>query len=275
MSRITRLHDTTIALTDIVPIDERITWHVPGLQGFEPYNEYLIENGDRVLLIDGGIALHAESIISTLREQVGRRKLYLYGTRIELECIGNFGRLLAAFPEAELVTANVVPLAALFHMPDFSSTNVPITHMSMGDTLAQFGFPHIKIWQGPLRMLGTSWLWDERSRILFTTDFFNTDMLGNGNESVVRTALEGMPQPDHIYRTLLRKFDWLPAADTSTIERDWNTLFANVDPVMIAPIHGRVQSGPLVVKRAIENHRIASFEQRGVNAAKPTAATVV
>jgi flavorubredoxin len=259
MSRVTELHETTIALSDLVPIDERISWHRPGLRGYEPYNEYLIDGGDRALLIDGGVGLHVDSIITTLRELLRGRQLYLYATRIELECIGNFGRLIEAFPEARLLTANVVPLPALFHMPDFTATRAPWRKMAMGDTLAELGFPHIKIHQAPVRMLGTSWLWDQRSRILYTTDYFNTDMLRNEKESVLRSTGEDFPQAHDIYDTLLRKFDWLPFADMTIPERDWNNIFSAIEPVAIAPIHGRVYFGRDIARTAVESHRQASF----------------
>ena len=259
MSRVTQLHETTLALSDLVPIDERITWHKPGRRGLEPFNEYLIDGGDRALLIDGGIGLHVDSIIATLREVLRGRQLFLYATRIELECIGNFGRLIDAFPEVRLVTANVVPLPALFHMPDFTATRAPARKMAMGDTLAELGFAHIKIYQGPVRMLGTSWLWDSRSRILYTTDYFNTDMLRSENESILRTTAEDLPQPRDIHETLLRKFDWLAFADMGVPERDWNTIFSAVNPVAIAPIHGRVSFGRDIVRAAVESHRQASF----------------
>lgn len=262
MSRVERLAGNVIVLTDTVEIDDRITWHIPGTRGYEPYNEYLVFEGDRVLMIDSGVALHGDSILASLRETIGDRELILYSTRIELECLGNHGRIVEAFPRTKIVTANVVPQAALFHISGFRSTTVPVRHMQMGDTLAEFGFPDIRIYQAPLRMLGTSWLWESRSRTLFTTDSFNTDMLNSPQESPLRRESNWLAQPDFIRGTLLRKFDWLSLADMDMIEADWDALFANVEPLALAPIHGRVQIGAEHVRQVIANHRKALFETR-------------
>ncbi len=259
MSRIEKLTGQIYVLTDTVEIDERITWHIPGTTGYEPYNEYLIINDDKALLIDSGIALHGASILSSLRELIGMREFFLYATRIELECLGNHGRILDAFPQAKLVTANVVPQAALFHVSGFRATTTTVRHMQMGDTLAEFGFPDIKIYQAPLRMLGTSWLWEKKSRTLFTTDSFNTDMLDTPGDSVFRRDSDHLAQPDFIRQSLLQKFDWLAIADMEVIERDWDALFAQARPLAIAPIHGRLQLGEAHVQRVIANHRQALF----------------
>ncbi len=265
MSRIEKLADYIYVLTDVVEIDDRITWHIPGTRGFEPYNEYLIMDDERAILVDSGIALHGDSILASLRELIGVRQLHLYATRIELECLGNHGRILDAFPNAKVVTANVVPQAALFHVSGFRATTAPVRHMQMGDTLAEFGFPDIKIHQAPLRMLGTSWLWEKNSRTLFTTDSFNTDMLDNPSESVLRRDSNWLAQPDFIRNTLLQKFDWLALADMEMIERDWDALFAQNAPLAIAPIHGRIQMGADHCQHVIANHRAALFGQNDLS----------
>ena len=243
MSQVARINDRIFVLTDVVEIDERITWHIPGARGYEPYNEYLILSDDRALLIDSGVALHGSSILSSLKELIGSRELILYSTRIELECMGNHGLIINEFPNSQIVTANVVPQAALFHVSGFRSTTAPETHMRMGESLEDFGFPEIQILQAPLRMLGTSWLWESRSRTLFTTDSFNIDMFDSPDEPVFRSHSDAIPRPELIRQTLLQKFDWLALADMDMIRSDWDLLFQRVTPTAIAPIHGRIQIG--------------------------------
>ena len=71
MSRIETIADNVVALSDLVAIDERISWHRPGQTGFEPYNEYVILAGEKALLYDTGVALHGDSLLPSLREVVG------------------------------------------------------------------------------------------------------------------------------------------------------------------------------------------------------------
>ena len=259
MSQVAKINERVLVLTDVVEIDDRITWHIQGTRGYEPYHEYLILSDDRALLIDSGVALHGASILSSLKELIGSRELILYSTRIELECMGNHGIINEAFPHSQIVTANVVPQAALFHVSGFRSTTTPVTHMRMGDSLEEFGFPEIQILQAPLRMLGTSWLWESQSRTLFTTDSFNIDMLERPDDPVFRRSSDFIPTPDFIRKTLLQKFDWLALADMDMIKSDWDLLFQRVAPAAIAPIHGRVQIGDEHCQNVVRSFAKALF----------------
>jgi len=259
MSQVARISDRIFVLTDVVEIDDRITWHIPGTRGYEPYNEYLILNDDRALLIDSGVSLHGSSILSSLKELIGSRELIMYSTRIELECLGNHGLIINEFPNSQIVTANVVPQAALFHVSGFRSTSAPVTHMRMGDNLEEFGFPEIQILQAPLRMLGTSWLWESHSKTLFTTDSFNIDMLDRPDDPVFRSVSDSIPGPEFIRKTLLQKFDWLALADMEMIKSDWERLFQRVTPTAIAPIHGRVQLGQEHCQNVVRSFAKALF----------------
>src|SRR6187402_3075645 len=98
MSRFEVLADNILVLTDIVPIDGRVSWLTPQSRGFEPYNEYLLLAEDRALLIDTGVALHGPSLVATLKEIVGSRQLAVFVTRSELDSVGNLGRIIEAFP---------------------------------------------------------------------------------------------------------------------------------------------------------------------------------
>ena len=259
MSRVARINDRIYVLTDIVEIDDRITWHIPGTRGYEPYHEYLILSDNRALLIDSGVALHGSSILSSLKGLIGSRELIVYSTRIELECMGNHGLIINEFPNSQIVTANVVPQAALFHVSGFRSTSARVTHMRMGDNLEEFGFPEIQILQAPLRMLGTSWLWERGSSTLFTTDSFNIDMFESPDDPIFRSTSDFIPSPDFIRKTLLQKFDWLALADMDMIKSDWDLLFQRVAPAAIAPIHGRIQIGDEHCQNVVRSFAEALF----------------
>jgi len=115
-SQVSRLADDILMLSHLEPASDRVSWLAPGARGFEPYNEYLIRHGDKTLLLDTGVALHGEQLIASLKELVGSRELIIFITRIELDCIGNLGRVLDHFRDAQVVTANVVPPIGLVHV---------------------------------------------------------------------------------------------------------------------------------------------------------------
>ena len=86
-----------------------------------------------------------------------------------------------------------------------------------------------------LRTLGTSWVFDGNARTLFSTDSFCGDLLGASSESVVRRSLDGAPDPVWLRRQTLAKFDWLARAETDLLRARWDRLFAEVEPLALAP----------------------------------------
>ena len=85
MTEIGRIADDTHVLSDLVPADGRVSWVSAGLNGYEPYNEYLVVRDERALLIDTGVSLHGASILGRLIPLVGNRHLVIYISRIELD----------------------------------------------------------------------------------------------------------------------------------------------------------------------------------------------
>ena len=158
MTEVARIGDDTYVLSDLVPVDGRVSWVSPGLIGYEPYNEYLIVGDQRALLIDTGVSLHGASILERLIPLVGKRHLVVYISRIELDCIGNLALLLDHFEHVEVATANPIPAVDLVHRT--STSFVSVTHLSFGQTLAAVGFPQMTVLDPILRTLGTSWVFD-------------------------------------------------------------------------------------------------------------------
>ena len=110
-----------------------------------------------------------------------------------------------------------------------------------------------------LRTLGTSWVFDGNARTLFSTDSFCGDLLETSSESVIRRSLDGAPDPPQLRRQTLAKFDWLARAETDLLRARWDRLFAEVEPLALAPIHGRPAAGQTVVASMLKRYRDAIF----------------
>ena len=257
MTEVARIADDTHALSDLVPADGRVSWVAPGLGGYEPYNEYLVVTNERALLIDTGVALHGPSILERLIPLVGNRHLVIYISRIELDCIGNLALLLDHFESVEVATANPIPAVDLVHRA--STSHIPVTHFGFDQTLAPVGFPQMTVLDPVLRTLGTSWVFDRNARTLFSTDSFCGDLLRTSSEDVVRGSLDGAPDPAQLRRQTLAKFDWLARAETDLLRARWDRLFAEIEPIALAPIHGRPAVGETVVASMLEHYRDAIF----------------
>jgi len=260
MSRVEVLEDNVLVLTDVVPIDGRVSWVTPRSAGFEPYNEYLLISDARALLIDTGVALHGPSLTATLKDLVGSRQLAVFVTRSELDSVGNLAAIIEAFPDVVVGTTNPLSPLGLIHMSDGARPRAPLTTFRFGDTLAPFGFPTVRLIDPVIKSLGTTWLLDEPSQTLFTADFFCDDMLAGPADSVLRNAGEPLIAPEGLRASILQKFDWLNLASTGRLEAAWDGLFGRISPASLAPVHGRVQVGPHLVGETLKSYREALFE---------------
>jgi flavorubredoxin len=257
VTEVAHIADDTYVLSDLVPADGRVSWVSTDLSGHEPYNEYLVVGDEQALLIDTGVSLHGASILDRLIPLVGNRHLVIYISRIELDCIGNLALLLDHFESVEVATANPIPAVDLVHRSTTSS--VSVTHFGFDQTLAPVGFPQMTVLDPVLRTLGTSWVFDCNARTLFSTDSFCGDLLETSSESVIRRSLDGAPDPPQLRRQTLAKFDWLARAETDLLRAHWDRLFAEVEPLALAPIHGRPAAGQTVVASMLRRYRDAIF----------------
>ena len=258
MSRFELFAPDIMVLSDLVPADGRVSWLPPEANGWEPYNEYLILGDERALLIDSGVALHGPSLLQTLTLLVGSRPLTVYVTRIEVDCLGNLALLIDHFDAIDVVTANPISPVDLVH-PRRDRSEIPVTHLALGQSMESVGYPRLQILDPVLRTLGTSWLFDRDSRSLFSSDSFGADLLQAPGDSVIRD------QPSSLGRDLLRratkaKFDWLEHAVLADVHRRWRDFFAVIAPENLAPIHGRLQQGSAATGAALAAYEAALFE---------------
>ncbi len=259
MSRAEKIADNVICLSDIMPVDGRVSWLPPRAQGFESYNKNLVLHGDRVLIIETGVACHGPSLVESMKEILGAKTLVVFPTRIELDSIGNLARLYEEFPATELVSANPIAANRLVHRPDGTTPPIPFTAVTPGQTLAAVGFPHVHVIDPIIRTLGTAWLFDDISRTLFTGDSFCDDLLASADMPTVRR--QGPPSfaPEGLRASILQKFDWLENASTALLSKAWDDLFARIAPRAIAGVRGRVCKGEENVREFLALYREALF----------------
>jgi len=272
MSRIEQIADNILVLSDVVPIDGRVSWLAPEAKGFEPYNEYLVLSDDNALLFETGVAAHGPSLVQSLKEILGSRRLAVYPSRIELDSIGNLGRILEEIPNTMVGCANPIEPTRLAHLRDWTTPRAPFTRFPVGSTLAEIGFPQVTVIDPAIRTLGTSWLWHEHAKVLFSADFFCNDMLAREDQSVIRRSGNALIAPEGLRASVLQKFDWLGLASTEKLLPAWDTLFAKISPAVLAPVHGRVRFGAKLVAGVLEDYRRALFFPDGAAARHPALA---
>ncbi len=257
MARTETLADGLLVISDLVPVDGRVSWHDPQGQGFEPHNEYLVLEDDRALLIDTGHAVHGPSLVAALEEARGARSLCVLLTRSELDCLGNLPAVVERFDDVKVVTSNALPPIGLVHLGAKQRGDVFVHHLTIGDTLAPFGFARVRSLQPVVKLLGTCWAFDEATQTLFTSDFFGAALMRTPNELIAQREASGLPSREAIRRTILAKFNWLARAEIHEVLAIWDKAFATLKPKIIAPIHGKPIVGADLVARTITDYRAA------------------
>ena len=263
MSRVEQIADDVYVLSDVEPADSERSWLPAGTKGFEPFNKYVIVKPDAVLLLDTGVAAHCDSVIATLRDIVGDRKLVMLPTRSELEAIGNMGPIIDAFPRVQLLTTTrALPPLGLCHIREDKRESVPARRIRRGESLDGLGFGNLQTLNPVIRILGTIWLYDRDSRILFSSDFFANDLMETADQSVIRRSAAGLPDPATLRRSIVAKFDWLERAETAALRAQWNDMFRDIRPITLSPSLGRVQDGLDLAQQVIDLYYRAVFEPR-------------
>lgn len=267
MSRVEQIADDVYVLSDLEPAHSERSWLPANTKGFEPFNKYAIVKPDAVLLLETGVAAHCDSVMATLRDIVGDRTLVLLPTRSELESIGNLGALIDAFPRVQLLTTTrALPPLGLCHVREDKRDSVPARRIRRGESLDGVGFGNLQTLNPVIRILGTIWIYDRDSRILFSSDFFANDLMETADQSVIRRSAAGLPDPATLRRSIVAKFDWLERAETAALRAQWNNMFRDIRPTTLSPSLGRVQTGPDLVQQVIDLYYRAVFETPNADA---------
>ncbi len=261
MSRVEQIADDVYVLSDLEPARSERSWLPANTKGFEPFNKYVIVKPDAVLLLETGVAAHCDSVMATLRDIVADRTLVLLPTRSELESIGNLGAIIEAFPRVQLLTTTrALPPLGLCHVREDKRESVPARRIRRGESLDGIGFGNLQTLNPVIRILGTIWLYNRDSRMLFSSDFFANDLMEEAEQSVIRRSAAGLPDPATLRRSIVAKFDWLARAETAALRAHWNDMFRDIRPSTISPSLGRVQDGPELAQQVIDLYYRAVFE---------------
>lgn len=260
MSRVEQLADNIFVLSDLEPADRSRSWLPDDASGFEPFNKFVFLEGDRALLIETGPAAHQKSIEESLREIVKDRLIVILPTRSELESIGNMGAVIDNFPRVELLTTTrALPPLGLAHMRPERRASVKAQRIVRGEKLAGVGFPTLETISPIIRILNTIWIFDRRTGVLFTSDFFSNELLPDPDTPTIRRDENGLTDASSVRRSILARFDWLARARTDALKNQWDALFGQIKPTAIAPSLGRVVFGEKAVETVIDLNRRALF----------------
>lgn len=249
-------------LSNPYPVDGRVTWHAPAARGFAPMNTYLVREGAHALLLDTGISLHTRELLAALEPLLAAPcELAVLHTRIgEYTTISNTVPIAERFPLATVHSEqDDSPRWVDFRACHGRDAGAPdalpgarIELFTVPDTIAvdPARTRVLEIFHATLRLLPTSWLYDARTRTLFTSDLFSGVIQPDPEGPWILTAAEDRTTLEQMRSHLLEtRYWWLAGARVEPIRAAVAETFAHYDVETIAPDFGCVLHGRELVAR--------------------------
>jgi flavorubredoxin len=232
------------ALGGALRIDRRISWLPLGVEGYQATRCYLLKEQNSCMLIDPGLRVHEDLVISQLLQFMNRGdEISVFLTRSEPDCFGCLERINTEFKLIKIITGGG-------HNP-FDGFNdvggygkgargdvVPVAREGKVAPIPFGGGRQIEVLHAPLRLNSTFWLYETGSRSLFTSDAFSHAIGPTPDDALgLETVSDFTVQQvrDH----LLAKFWWMTTAHTESLSRGLRNIFDTRRIDRICPSHGR------------------------------------
>ena len=262
-SKIDKCNITTIAdgqlyaLQNVLELDGRVSAYPANARGYSVSNCYLVTQGHHALLLDSGLSAHETSIIGMIRSLTKADTLLsIFPLRInEYMSVCNVEAIAQSFNVEQCYSGN--PDAALwvdFGRRSDSNDDRPYalktTLVSRSETLNVGTGRGIEVFQAPLRLINTRWMFDRETRTLFTSDSFTHEWSDSSDGPWSMSDEDCTTTPDHIRSFLLNtRYWWLEGGKTTELRRKLAAIFEKYPIETIAPGYGRVLRGRALVER--------------------------
>jgi flavorubredoxin len=245
------------ALQNVMELDGRVSAYPANARGYSVSNCYLIKEGNRALLLDSGLSAHEASIIAQIRSlTTSDTLLSVFPLRInEYMSVCNVEAIAQSFNVEQCYSGN--PDAALWvdfgrrsDANDKRPYSLKTTLVSRAETLHVGDTRAIEVFQAPIRLINTRWMFDQNTRTLFTSDSFSHEWSDSADGPWSISADGCKTTADQIRSFLLNtRYWWLEGGKTTELRRKLGAIFEKYPIETIAPGYGRVLRGRALVER--------------------------
>lgn len=252
------------AMRNVLTLDGRVSAYPGHARGYSVSNCYLLKEPDGACVIDTGYAANEAQILAQIGSLIPRDlPLALFPLRInEFMSVGNalaisrhFNVVEAFSPTPDPIKiwidfASIDPSDQNRNEATFKSTRITgLIHHDVG----QRGKRMIDIFQTPIRLINTTWIWDEATRTLFTSDSFTQV---SGDDPAGPWLIDGYDPADPRLSTafmqsfmLNTRYWWIEGARTETLRRGVEAVFKRYPIETIAPGYGAILRGRDLVEQ--------------------------
>jgi flavorubredoxin len=257
-SNITTIADGQLyALQNVLDLDGRVSAYPADARGYSVSNCYLLTQGRHALLLDSGLSAHEASIVAMIRSLTKADTLLsIFPLRInEYMSVCNVEAIAQSFNVEQCYSGN--PDAALWvdfgrrsDSNDDRPYSLKTTLVSRAETIDVGTGRGIEVFQAPLRLINTRWMFDQETRTLFTSDSFTHEWSNSPDGPWDMSDTDCITTPDHIRSFLLNtRYWWLEGGKTTELRRKLGAIFEKYPIETIAPGYGRVLRGRALVER--------------------------
>jgi flavorubredoxin len=247
-----------IRLGGVTPIDAQSGWVPDGTVGAEPFNVYLLREGPSGLLIDTGPKALTPILLSQLDVCWDGAQLDVVLLRNELEAIGGVGPVIARIPGARLLFPGG---GGVLDWIDYYQRIDGVEHDLRFEAALVLGHPEsvelgrarsVRYVPPPMSNLTITWLYDEATGAMFTTDAFAFLHTSAEDPMLVCRELPESATAAYIAAHLAERFFWLRKSDVRPVKESIIATFARHPTTMVCPSRGVVVCGSETVAQIVE-----------------------
>ncbi len=247
---------------------ERLSWLPGDLDAYEPLNAYMMVDKDNVVFSELGAPIMLPAMKSAL-DMVGDRKVWVYFTRNEADCIGNMGYVLGTCASPTLLFGSGGgilewindPAVSMLEVRDFLG-RIPIESARNGSSrkVGTLNFDFFEA--GSKQMILTQWAYEASTGCLFTSESFGFRHAATVDSPTVIESARNLPSVDTVAKELVARMNWLRESDVESYVARFEGIFKKYDVQILAPVHGCVIKG----RDAVAAHvKLASAAMRAAS----------
>lgn len=249
------------ALHNSLPLDGRLSAYPEKARGYSTSNCFLLKEPEGAYLLDTGYHAHEASIIAQLDQLIDRKlPLAIFPLRInEYMSVGNALAISRVFNVTECYSpAMDVMLWLDFEAMNSGERNLPDLQARMlrGEVPLDLGGKGRRPMVGftaPIRLINTTWIYDETTKTLFSSDMFTHVWSDRPEGPWLIDGDDGVTTPAFVRSFLLNtRYWWLEGATTEPLRKGVRQVWETYDIETIAPGYGAILRGKAASRRQFD-----------------------
>lgn len=260
VSSITELVEGRVyALHNTFELNGKISAYPEDARGFAPANCYLLIDDDAAMLLDTGYAAHEAAVLAQLDSLLDREMpLSLVPLRLnEFMSVSNVMAIAKRFNVVECYS-NVPDIEDWVEFETLRGEErnpiLKTTLLERGERTSVMLGPNRKIHviNAPIRLISTRWIFDEESKILFSSDMFSHvwNHIEDSPWQIGDNEEDNVTDFPFVRSFLLNtRYWWIEGANMAPVRKAVRDVFEQFDIQAIAPGYGTIFRGRRHVER--------------------------